>query len=74
MMQQTEDHSYFQSRIDQELAMARKASHPEATRAHHILASLYAERLALAGSSVGEDIAHRERPIGAASPVSMGWD
>ena len=45
MQQNMEDRSYFQSRADQELAMARNAPHPEAAKAHNILAGLYRERL-----------------------------
>jgi hypothetical protein len=45
MRERAEDHSYFQSRAQQELAMANEAPHPEAARAHKILAGLYLERL-----------------------------
>jgi hypothetical protein len=46
MQQRAEDHFYFQSRAEQELAMANIAPHPEAARAHKILAALYLDRLA----------------------------
>jgi hypothetical protein len=45
MLRRTEDQSYFQSRVEQELALASRAPHPQAARAHEILAELYRERL-----------------------------
>jgi hypothetical protein len=39
------DHAYLQARADRELALARSAPHPEAARAHAILAGLYLDRL-----------------------------
>jgi hypothetical protein len=45
MHQRAEDQSYFQTRVEQELAMARKAPHPEAAKAHKVLARLYLERI-----------------------------
>jgi hypothetical protein len=45
MQQQSEDRRYYQARIERERALAQSASHPEAARAHSILAGLYADRL-----------------------------
>lgn len=45
MPQQPEDRRYFEARIENELALARSAAHPEAARAHSVLAGLYAQRL-----------------------------
>jgi hypothetical protein len=53
MLQQADEESYFQSRVEQELAMASKAPHPEAARAHKILAGLYRERL---GSNISPEL------------------
>jgi hypothetical protein len=51
MPQPLEERRYFETRIEDELALARSASHPEAVRAHSILAGLYRDRL---GASEGE--------------------
>ena len=42
-----EDQLYYQARAADELARAKTAPHPEAARAHAILADLYRERLAV---------------------------
>jgi len=42
------DDAYLQARAERELALARSASHPEAARAHAILARLYLDRLGAA--------------------------
>jgi hypothetical protein len=42
------DETYLQARADRELALARSAPHPEAARAHAILARLYLDRLGAA--------------------------
>jgi hypothetical protein len=47
------DHAYLQARADRELALARSAPHPEAARAHTILARLYLDRLGAAAT--GDD-------------------
>jgi hypothetical protein len=47
MQIQAEDQSYYRTRAEQELALASKALHPEAARAHKILAGLYRERIGL---------------------------
>lgn len=44
-----EERRYFEARIADELALARSASHPEAVRAHAILAQLYRDRLGSEG-------------------------
>ena len=46
-MKQLEDRRYFEARIERELALARSARHPEAARAHTILANLYLDRIGL---------------------------
>ena len=51
------DRLYLQARADSELALARSAPHPEAARAHAILARLYLDRLRSAAS--GSDPAGR---------------
>jgi len=45
-----EDQLYYQARAADELALAQAALHPEAARAHAILADLYRERLAAPAS------------------------
>jgi hypothetical protein len=45
MPQSPEDRRYFEARAEHELALARSAPHPEAARAHSILAGLYLDRL-----------------------------
>jgi hypothetical protein len=49
--QQPEDRRYYQARIERELALARSAAHPEAARAHSMLADLYAGRLREGGDA-----------------------
>lgn len=44
-MQPPEDRPYLEARIEHELALASSAPHPEAARAHSILAGLYLDRL-----------------------------
>jgi hypothetical protein len=51
MSQPLAERRYFEARIAHELALARSASHPEAVRAHSILASLYRDRLGSEGES-----------------------
>jgi hypothetical protein len=48
LSQPPQDRRYFEARIEHELALARSAPHPEAARAHSILAGLYLDRLGLA--------------------------
>jgi hypothetical protein len=43
--QPNEDRPYFEARAEHELALARSAPHPEAARAHSMLAGLYLDRL-----------------------------
>jgi hypothetical protein len=45
MLQPQDDHLYFEARAEREIALARSAPHPEAARAHTILARLYLDRL-----------------------------
>jgi hypothetical protein len=52
-----QDRLYLQARAESELALARAASHPEAARAHAILARLYLDRLGPAAP--GDDPARR---------------
>jgi hypothetical protein len=40
-----EDRLYFEGRIEHELSLAKSAAHPQAARAHSLLAGLYLERL-----------------------------
>jgi hypothetical protein len=51
MSQPLEERRYFEARIEHELALARSASHPEAVRAHSLLATLYRDRLGPQGQS-----------------------
>jgi hypothetical protein len=45
LKQPNEDRLYFEARAEHELALARSAPHPEAARAHSMLAGLYLDRL-----------------------------
>ena len=47
MHQPPDDRRYYQARIERERALARSARHPEAARAHSILAELYRDRLGI---------------------------
>jgi hypothetical protein len=44
-MKQPDERLYFEARARDELARAQAAPHPEAARAHAILAQLYLDRL-----------------------------
>lgn len=41
----TEDQYYYQSRAEAELRLAEQAAHPEAARAHALLAGYYLDRI-----------------------------
>lgn len=43
-----DDQIYYQHRAEVELAIAQKATAPEAVKAHHLLAEAYLEKLASA--------------------------
>jgi hypothetical protein len=45
MPQRAEDRRYLEARIERERALERSARHPEAARAHSILAAFYLDRL-----------------------------
>ena len=56
MHQPPDDRRYYQARIERERALARSARHPEAARAHSILAELYRDRLGGAEPGVSEGV------------------
>ena len=41
----TEDSDYFERRAETELALAQAADHPNAVRAHYVMAGRYLDRL-----------------------------
>lgn len=40
-----DDTAYYRSRAEAELALARAADHPDAARAHYLLAGFYLDRV-----------------------------
>ncbi len=41
----SDDMSYFLTRAEQEIESAQRSNHPEAVRAHYLLAGLYLDRV-----------------------------
>jgi hypothetical protein len=40
-----DDGDYYESRAEEELALAQRSDHPAVVRAHYLLAGLYLDRL-----------------------------
>jgi hypothetical protein len=58
----TDDRSYFEHRAEMELEMAQRAEHPEAVRAHYLMAGLYLDKIhAIPGSDAAEGVCAAER-------------
>ena len=64
-----DDTSYFYARAETELELAQRATHPEAVRAHYIIANHYLDRCYGGGETVvadrdGEDAGTPAQPPG----------